>query len=139
MTPEVTLADWSTDKASIKFIRLRVFVEEQKVPEELEWDEHDKTALHCLAKINGEAVATGRLQTDGQLGRMAVLKPFRKLGIGTEVLKFLIKQQKLISDSSIIIHAQKHAINFYKKFGFVKQGDEYNEAGIPHYTMILNK
>jgi len=135
----IRIADWSADNTLIKSIRRQVFIEEQRVPEELEWDDQDETAQHCIAIMDNEAIATGRLQTDGQLGRMAVLKHFRGRGIGTDVLKFLIKLHQKKSSVPIIIHSQTHAINFYKKLGFVIQGEEYYEAGIPHITMILNK
>jgi len=139
MKISASLANWETDKKTIKFIRQCVFIKEQSVPEEMEWDKHDKTATHCLAWLEDKAIATGRLQADGQLGRMAVLKPYRHHGAGTLVLEFLIQQHQQRSDRPLVIHAQTHAINFYNKFGFIKQGQEYKEAGIPHYTMILNK
>lgn len=137
MQADISLANWDTDSDDIKAIRQQVFINEQLVPEEMEWDDQDQTALHCLARIDGKAVATARLQQDGQLGRMAVLKAYRKHGIGSQMLRFLIKQHQLRSEQPLIIHAQTHAVNFYQKFGFIKQGNEYDEAGIPHYTMIL--
>ena len=139
MPTQIRIADWIRDNALIKSVRHQVFIEEQKVSEELEWDEQDKTAQHCIATIDHKVVATARLQTDGQLGRMAVLQSYRNKGIGTEVLKFLIKLHQKHSTTPIVIHAQTHAINFYKKFGFAIQGEEYYEAGIPHYTMTLIK
>lgn len=127
-------ADWNTDKHLLKEIRKDVFINEQQVPEDLEWDNEDTTALHCLAMINNKVVATGRLQQDGQLGRMAVTKEFRHQGIGSMVLQHLIMQQP---NKPIFIHAQKHAVEFYKKFNFEMDGNEFMVAGIPHYLMIL--
>lgn len=135
----VRIADWTADNAFIKSVRRQVFIEEQEVPEELEWDDQDESAQHCIAILDSKAIATGRLQTDGQLGRMAVLKPFRGHGIGSDILKFLIHLHQNNSSKPITIHSQTHAIDFYKKLGFVIQGEEYFEAGIPHFTMILNK
>lgn len=129
-------ANWIKDNSAIKSIRRDVFIIEQSVPEELEWDTEDDTALHCIAMFNATPIATGRLQKDGQLGRMAVLKSYRNKGIGSEVLDYLLKQQ---TSSPIFIHAQKHAVDFYKKFGFEIKGSEFMEAGIPHYIMTINK
>ncbi len=128
-------ADWNTDKQLLKEIRKEVFIDEQQVPEELEWDNDDTNALHCLATLNSTAVATGRLQQDGQLGRMAVIKEFRHMGIGSKVLQHLLKQQQL--NIPVFIHAQEHAVDFYKKFNFEINGNEFMEAGIPHYLMTL--
>lgn len=128
-------ADWVTDNQFIKEIRKEVFINEQQVPEKLEWDSEDSSALHCLAILNNIAIATGRLQQDGQLGRMAVIKEFRHKGIGSKVLQYLIDRQQL--SKPIFIHAQKHAMEFYKIFNFEKDGNEFMEAGIPHYLMTL--
>ena len=130
-------ASWMSDNAAIKQIRTEVFIKEQRVTEELEWDDHDNSALHCLALINDKAVATGRLQTDGQIGRMAVLKPYRRTGIGSKVLLFLINAATAENKERIFLHAQKQAVEFYKKFNFIQDGNEFMEAGIPHYLMTL--
>jgi len=137
MALSIQRAIWPEDKDKLASVRRQVFIEEQNVPEELEWDKFDETAIHCLATIDGNAVGTGRLMSNGQLGRMAVLKTFRHQGIGSKLLELLINEHRKISDKPIIIHAQTHAVNFYQKFGFVIKGDEFDEAGIPHYTMIL--
>ena len=130
-------ASWANDNAAIKEIRTEVFIKEQRVPEALEWDTQDKTALHCLALLDDKAVATGRLQTDGQIGRMAVLKSYRKNGIGSRVLMFLIKTGTVDNKPPIFLHAQKQAVEFYKKFNFIQDDNEFMEAGIPHYLMTL--
>lgn len=129
-------ADWIGDNQSIKKIRKIVFINEQNVPENLEWDNEDVTALHCIAILNGTVVATGRLQEDGQLGRMAVLKEFRNQGIGSKILQHLLKQQ--MPEQPLFLNAQTQAVNFYKKFNFSKDGNEFMEAGIPHYLMTLH-
>lgn len=130
-------ADWKVDNSDLKKIRQAVFINEQAVPESMEWDNEDTTALHCIATINNQTVATGRLQTDGQLGRMAVLKAYRNKGIGSLVLKHLITQHSLTQSTPLFLHAQKHAVNFYNKFNFYIIGDEFFEANIPHYLMQL--
>lgn len=129
-------ADWIKDNFAIKIIRREVFIIEQSVPEELEWDTDDDTAIHSIAIFNGIPIATGRLQNNGQLGRMAVLKEYRNKGIGSKVLEHLLRQK---SSSPVFIHAQKHAVDFYKRFSFNINGSEFIEAGIPHYIMTINK
>lgn len=130
-------ADWVQDNSDLKHIRREVFIIEQHVPEELEWDNEDLSALHCLAIVDGQAVATARLQPNGQLGRMAVLKEFRHQGIGSMVLKHLISKSKPQISTPLFLHAQKHAVDFYKRFNFIKDDNEFMEAGIPHYLMTM--
>jgi len=137
MKIDIQLAIWPEDKKVLSLIRRQVFIEEQKVPEEMEWDEFDVSSIHCIASVNGKAVGTGRLMNNGQIGRMAVLKNYRGNGIGAAVLMFLINQHRSHTNIPITIHAQTHAIDFYKHFGFVINGDEFDEAGIPHCEMIL--
>ena len=137
MKVDIQQASWPDDKDILSLIRRQVFIEEQKVPEEMEWDEYDTSSVHCLASDNGEAIGTGRLMSNGQIGRMAVLKNYRGKGIGTAMLKFLINQHRSRTNTPITIHAQSHAIDFYKNLGFVINGDEFDEAGIPHVEMIL--
>lgn len=132
-------ADWAYDKGNIKAIRQQVFINEQHVPEDMEWDQHDDSALHCLVFSDDQAVATARLQKDGQLGRMAVLKTFRGKGIGRLVINHMLELHHAQLSTDIFIHAQKHATGFYNQFGFVRQGSEFIEAGIAHYKMVLNK
>ena len=130
---------WNSDKQQLSDIRREVFINEQLVPDELEWDEFDQTAQHIIA-LNQEnkAVATGRLKADGQIGRMAVLKSYRQQGIGSAILLVLLdiaQQQKL---KSVYLHAQVSAVPFYEKHGFICHGDEFMDAGIPHKSMHKN-
>ena len=132
----IRVADWSIEKDSLKHIRHRVFIEEQKVPVEMEWDEFDTTATHFLANLSGEAIACARLKTDGQVGRMAVLTEYRNQGVGSRLLQYILdeaKQQKL---DSIYLHAQVSAIPFYEKHGFTAQGEIFYEANIAHREML---
>ena len=122
-------------------IRRAVFILEQGVPEELELDELDLSALHALAYQDGQCVGTGRLVNLGngqaQIGRMAVLPNFRGQGIGREILGRLLLAATAEGVSSLILHAQLTAMPFYEKLGFVGQGSLYEEAGIPHRNMML--
>ncbi|MDH5518058.1 MAG: GNAT family N-acetyltransferase [Gammaproteobacteria bacterium] len=132
-------ADWVADNNAIKAIRRHVFIEEQNVDEALEWDHHDSSALHFLALIDNQPVAVSRLQKNGQLGRMAVLKDFRGKGIGSLLIRHMLELQHSQLTTDIFLHAQAQAEAFYKKFGFSRQGCEFTEAGIVHYKMILTK
>ena len=134
----VRRADWHANRAELQSIRRKVFVEEQRVPEDLEWDEEDARCQHVLAHApNGEAVGTGRLLADGHIGRMAVLEPWRRRGIGSALLVTLLEIAREHRFESVRLHAQTHALGFYAKHGFTPVGDEFMEAGIPHYMMVL--
>ncbi|HIF50158.1 MAG TPA: GNAT family N-acetyltransferase, partial [Thiotrichaceae bacterium] len=76
---------WQDRDSPLRHIRTIVFIEEQKVPVEMEWDEFDETCVHVIAKIEGDFIATGRLLDSGQIGRMAVLKPHRNMGVGSKI------------------------------------------------------
>lgn len=128
---------WDEAKAEAGPIRFTVFVEEQQVPAEMELDEHDPACVHVIAKLEGRAVGTGRLLPDGHIGRMAVLKEARGQGVGAGMLKALMEQARRRGDSQVALSAQTHAIGFYRKHGFVEEGPEYLDAGIPHQAMRL--
>jgi predicted GNAT family N-acyltransferase len=129
---------WGTHLAQLHAIRLRVFVEEQKVPESMEWDRHDPNATHVLAyEPDGIAVGTGRLLADGRLGRMAVLLPWRRRGVGSAVLRALLDLARKQQSPVVRLHAQRHAVAFYAKHGFTVTSEEFMEAGIPHRAMEL--
>ncbi|WP_160153646.1 GNAT family N-acetyltransferase [Microbulbifer sp. ALW1] len=133
----VRLADWQTDKATIRDIRQKVFVEEQKVPADLEWDEHEETAQHFLIYHHNKAIGTGRLTGGGKIGRMAILKEARGLGAGLELLKRICKFARISGQKNAYLNAQVHAIPFYEKASFTVTGEEFMEADIPHVRMEL--
>lgn len=134
---KIEQANWDTDQAHIQSIRQQVFIQEQSVPADLEWDGKDNTATHWLAWQDGKAVATVRLLADGHLGRMAVLADYRGGGIGRRLLNTVVeaatKQQLL----EIYLYAQLHALAFYTAAGFIPEGDEFMDAGIAHRTLRL--
>jgi predicted GNAT family N-acyltransferase len=134
---EVRLLDWNAAQAEAKRIRFTVFVEEQRVPADLEMDEHDAHCLHALAFAGGLAIATGRLLPDGHIGRMAVLKEWRGQGAGRAMLRRLIDAARARGDREVVLSAQVHAIGFYRAEGFETKGPVYEEAGIPHQEMRL--
>jgi len=130
------VADWSLDRDTLKSIRQRVFVEEQKVPVELEWDEYDDSATHFIVTLSAEAIACARLKDDGQVGRMAVLKEYRNQGIGRQLLRFVIRTAAEKNIDDVYLHAQVSAIPFYEKQGFKTVGEIFYEANIPHREML---
>jgi predicted GNAT family N-acyltransferase len=120
-------------------IRRRVFIEEQHVPEEIEMDADDGHAFHALAILDGVAVGCGRMLEHGdsevKIGRMAVLREFRKTGVGAHILRFLIDRARARGLRKAILHAQLTAEGFYLKEGFNPVGDVFDEAGIAHRKM----
>lgn len=120
-------------------IRRRVFVEEQNVPKELEMDADDERAFHALAFLDGVAIGCGRmLEHEGgevKIGRMAVLREFRKTGVGAHILRFLIERARERGLRRAILHAQLTAEGFYLKEGFRPVGGVFDEGGIAHRKM----
>jgi predicted GNAT family N-acyltransferase len=140
MSPAFTIRilSWSEALPLARPVREKVFVDEQKVPRELEWDEWDERCDHAIAcDADGHAVGTARLTPDGRLGRMAVLRECRGLGAGTALLEALLVRAREMSLTRVTLHAQAHAAGFYRRFGFNERGGEFLEAGIPHFEMML--
>ena len=138
MSLQIVTGDWDSLRDHAQALRVEVFVVEQGVPVELEWDEADEVSTHTVAyDQSGQAVATGRLLPDGHIGRMAVRKSARGQGIGTQVLSALLDEARRQQFQELVLHAQTHAIEFYAKHGFQIEGDEFSEAGIPHRRMTL--
>jgi predicted GNAT family N-acyltransferase len=136
MNYNLVLGDWVRVKAGAQAVRVDVFVVEQHVPLEMEWDEMDAVCLHALVLDDeGAAVATGRLLPDGHIGRMAVRKTLRGGGIGSMVLRALMDEARRRGDHCVLLSAQTHAVSFYARHGFVREGEEFLEAGIPHVCM----
>lgn len=135
---KVRTVKWTDASHALAAVRRKVFVEEQRVPEDLEWDGLDEACLHVIAEATaGEPVGTGRLLPDAHIGRMAVLKPWRRCGVGSALMEALIAAARERGFRAIELSAQTHAIGFYERFGFEVVSDEYPDAGIPHRTMRL--
>jgi predicted GNAT family N-acyltransferase len=129
-------ADWTTDREALRAIREAVFIREQQVPVEEEWDELDPDCRHVLARDNaGNAIGTGRLTPQHTIGRMAVLADWRGRGVGAAMLQTLIDQARTLGWKRVTLHAQVSAIGFYRQHGFAEQGPTFMEAGIEHRTM----
>jgi YbgC/YbaW family acyl-CoA thioester hydrolase len=139
---EVQLGTWDQVGAQAQAIRTAVFVEEQKIPAELEWDAADASAVHALA-VNrlGRPVATGRLLEHApgvsKIGRMAVASTLRGSGAGAAVLKALVGAARARGEHEVILNAQASAVGFYLRQGFLPVGPAFEEAGIPHQAMAL--
>ena len=137
---KVEIVKWIDGHAQLKNIREKVFIQEQKVTPELEWDGMDEKTIHFLVFKDEEAIGCARaivIKSQMQLGRMAVLKEYRGQGAGSALIEKAILTAKLKQLSSIYISAQCNAINFYVKFGFEVMGDTYLDAEILHRDMIL--
>lgn len=128
--------DWDEARTHAEPIRRKVFIEEQSVPEAMEWDDMDKVSVHALAfNQAGQAVGYARLLPTMQLGRMAVIPEFRQHGIGSALLQALEDTAKELQYDHLFLHAQIHALPFYEKQGYQYQGEPFDEAGIPHLMM----
>jgi predicted GNAT family N-acyltransferase len=129
---------WAEGSLELAAIRHRVFVVEQQIPEELEWDGIDPSCAHVVARDSaGRPIGTGRLLPDGHIGRMAVLEPWRGKGVGRAILARLIALARRDGHRVIVLNAQTSALPFYSRQGFVPEGEEFREAGIAHRVMRL--
>lgn len=132
----VRVASWQKDIADLRRIRETVFIAEQAVPPELEWDSDDANAVHFLAFEGDYAIGTARLLPDGHIGRVAVLKDWRGLKVGDALLRAVIAEAERQGLKAQRLSAQIHATPFYEKHGFRIVSDEFLEAGIPHVDML---
>ncbi len=136
MNLRIVTGDWDSLREDAQKVRIEVFVIEQNVPVELEWDEGDEVSTHAVAyDEQGQPVATGRLLPDGHIGRMAVSQSLRGQGIGKQVLIALLDQARQDGHQTLVLHAQTHAVPFYERQGFVVEGEEFMEADMPHRLM----
>ena len=131
----IKIANWEEDKLALQMIRREVFIHEQQVPEEMEWDEFDDSSTHFICTLESKIIATARLKADGQIGRMAVLQDYRNQGYGNKLLVFVIQTARDKNLKKLYLHAQVNAIPFYEKQGFTVCSDIFYEANIPHREM----
>lgn len=134
---------WAESQDLIKPIRYQVFIVEQQIPEEEEWDDDDFVAIHALIFSNNQPIGTGRLiindadPANAKIGRMAVLENHRSKGYGRAILKKLIDLGKEKGVQVFTLHAQVSAISLYASEGFISEGPIFDEVNIPHQKMIL--
>lgn len=136
----IETGDWAMLGESASALRRAVFIEEQHIPEAMEWDAHDAVVLHAVARNRiGQVIATGRLlhAEDGvsHIGRMAVHRNLRSGGHGAAVMQLLQEAAKLRGDHVVALNAQRSAERFYARLGYVPHGEGFDEAGIPHIEM----
>ena len=138
---ELKTGSWHQLGADASRVRTEVFVQEQRIPMDMEWDEADQTAVHAVAYNRlGQAVATGRLLAAGagqaRIGRMAVHRVLRGTGLGRQVLQTLAARASERGDHELVLHAQQSAQDFYRRLGFTARGEPFEEVNIPHVEMF---
>ncbi|GEN28250.1 acetyltransferase [Halovibrio variabilis] len=134
----ISTGDWATLGPAASEIRRIVFIDEQNVPQEEEWDGLDPECQHFLAMLDGQPVGTARLLPDAHIGRVAVLADARGSGIGVLLMKAAIEAARHAGHSQVALSAQVHALAFYEQLGFVAHGEAFLDAGIPHREMTLS-
>ncbi len=138
---DVELGSWSTLGEAAGLIRREVFIEEQHIPADMEWDSADASCLHALARNRfGLPLATGRMLEHvpgvAKIGRMAVRRSMRGTRIGRQVLDALMAEARKQGYREVLLHAQLSAENFYLRAGFQRRGEPFEEAGIGHVEMV---
>lgn len=129
-------ANFTVDFEDLSYVRNSVFVLEQRIPPEVEFDELDRQCHHVIARdAQSRPIGTGRLSPEGKLGRLAVLSDWRRQGVGSSLLRELIEKARKLDLAIVTAHSQLSALGFYEKFGFVREGEVFLEAGIPHQVM----
>ena len=134
---------WDALGGDAAAVRTEVFVQEQRIPVEMEWDEADPTALHAVVCNRlGQPLATGRLLQhgpgQGRIGRMAVCRVMRGSDLGRDVLQALVHAARQRGDHEVLLHAQRSAEGFYARLGFRPRGEPFEEAGIAHIEMFTD-
>jgi predicted GNAT family N-acyltransferase len=127
---------WQDAEAELRILREFVFIGEQNVPADLEWDGKDEQCVHILAQdAKGRGIGTARMTPEGQIGRMAVLRAWRNRGVGSDMLTALLTIARARQLPRVQLDAQTHAIDFYLRHDFTPQGEIFMDAGIPHQHM----
>lgn len=145
---DVQLGDWTSQQVAARAVRTAVFIEEQGIPAAEEWDADDASAVHAVVtNLGGLPLGTGRLILSGEspgdgpeharIGRMAVLRSSRGVGLARLLLSALIAEARLLGKTQLSLHAQVSAMPLYAGAGFEPQGAVFDEVGIPHQRMTL--
>ena len=125
------------NKESIRLVREQVFIQEQHIDPEIEFDGLDTQAVHVLVVDGEQPLGTGRILANGHIGRIAIMQAARGQGLGVKVVRALVEYAKQQGYPTVDLGAQTHAVDFYRKLGFTTYGDEFMEANIPHQAMVM--
>lgn len=135
---KITHGTWEESQRAAKMIREQVFIQEQNIAAEDEWDEQDEIAVHFVVYEQDQAIATARLLQNHSIGRVAVLKSHRGLGVGKVLMQAVIAYAQQQQHPFLVLSSQVHAQAFYQALGFMQEGEEYLDCGIPHIHMRLS-
>lgn len=134
----VHLVSWHNGEPLLREIREAVFIQEQGVPVQLEWDGLDEVSQHVLAlSANGDAIGCGRITPDGKIGRIAVLPAWRGKRVGSTILEAVLNYAHSHDYQVLELNAQIQAVKLYQRFNFTEVGEEFMDADIPHIKMRL--
>lgn len=128
---------WEQLEKDAKYIREQVFIQEQGIAPEDEWDDLDAIVLHFIVYDKEQPIATARLLPQHSVGRVAVLMPYRKQGIGKILMQYIIEYARQHKLPYLKLSAQTYVTAFYEALGFKVQGEVYQDCGIPHIDMVL--
>ena len=132
----VSLVSWHDGEPLLKSVRKAVFIDEQSISPELEWDGLDEECRHALVlSSQGEAIGCGRMMADGHIGRIAVLPAWRKQKVGTAIMEALLGYARAHGYPQVDVDAQTYAVPFYQAFDFAPEGEVFQDAGLPHIKM----
>jgi predicted GNAT family N-acyltransferase len=132
----IELKNWEDAQGEAGPIRFSIFVGEQDVSPGIELDDKDAECMHAIAYDEaGHAIGTGRLLPDGHIGRLAVVKDWRRRGVGAQLMAALLEEARRRGHKEVVISAQLQAAEFYRGLGFAAEGKVYREAGILHQQM----
>ena len=134
---KIITGGWEQLQKDAKLIREQVFIQEQGIAPEDEWDDLDATVLHFIVYDREQPIATARLLPQHSVGRVAVLMPYRKQGIGKILMEHIIEYARQQNLPYLKLSAQTYVTAFYEALGFVGQGEEYLDCAIPHIDMTL--
>ena len=135
---KIEFVSWQNKEEALTSLRHRVFILEQNIPAELEWDGEDPHCRHILASgLDNTPLGCARFKTDGKIERMCVLRPYRHHGIGLAILKKILHVAKIEKMTHVYLNAQESAMGFYHRIGFEDDGPPFLEADIIHQKMYL--
>lgn len=134
---KIVEGDWEQLEQDAKYIREQVFIQEQGIAPEDEWDDLDAVVLHFIVSDKEQPIATARLLPQHSVGRVAVLMPYRKQGIGKILMQHIIEYARNHKMPYLKLSAQTYVTAFYEALGFKVQGEVYEDCGIPHIDMVL--